>query len=55
MTKQKESLSKGERTLLIIVGIFVVMMLALVYWQYTLEVKPVITVPVRKVMLPHPN
>ncbi len=57
MTKKKERLSRGERTLLIAVSIFATLLLAHAYWHYTLEINPVISLPAPAPapVLPHPN
>ncbi len=54
MIKYKEKLSKGERSLLIAVSLFSALVLGIVYWQYTLEVNPLISLPAKTPELPHP-
>ena len=47
------TLSKTEKLLFIAVCIFAAVLLGIAYWHYTLEINPVISLPV--LVLPHPN
>ncbi len=52
MTKATK-LTKGEKVLLLAVGLFVALLLGIVYLRYTLEINPVITLPA--LVLPQAN